>query len=512
MPLVLQMPESNHSRDADVRLETLLGQLAQRDPSAKAWHEAITKLNAFEVDAAAALASQAIGNGLDHGLIEYALGCINTAAILNGIKGPGIEAMATRAADSGHPEFAFNAGNYVIARAATPNDFRQAELFYQLAAEQSKDDATRAAAMVNRAAIIRDGSVTGQPDFPAALALYEQAADLGLMAAMFNAGNVSLWLVDQGQAQHAEGAAKWFEKAIGTVDEGIPCVDQITEEVRMSLYASARLRLAELHARDLLPDASFTRCRTLLEPYLGKDPHAQWALNIAHETLMCKSVVEPASTAGGNWKSVLELMQWKVLSINPFDHGEVRGVSTKGDLLVIEAGLGSTMTLIVMDCFVHPQHESFSVMVDLAYGHVDELGHPCFITGNKGYFANFVDTDFSLLFHLVGDEFTSVPVWPGATCSEVLALSLLPEADRFTDAAADVRNCIPILVNALDEGHALDGDGLPMALWLAAGPSLRFPILSGKEPERIGLNISQSEQELDELLKAQRRERIGVAH
>ncbi|MGF6282126.1 TPR repeat protein [Pseudomonas frederiksbergensis] len=484
--------------------------MARLDPNAKAWHEAILRLNAFDVEGAATLASAAIGNGLDARLVEYALGSINAVAVLNGIKGPGMEAMATRAADTGHPEFAFNAGNYVIARAATPDDFRRAEGYYKLAAKESKDDATRAAAMVNHAAIVRDGSVTGLPDFAAALTLYEQAANLGSMAGMFNAGNVSLWLVDQGHKQYAYRAAQWFEKAIEVVEKGSASAEQISDEVRMPLYGSARLRLAEMHARELLANASFTTCRSLVEPYLGKDPHAQWALNIAHETQMCKTAVVPATTAGGNWKSVLELMQWNVQSITPFDHGVVRGVSTKGDLLIIEARPGSTMTLIVMDCFVHPQHESFSVMVDLAYGHHDELGHPCFITGNKGYFANVGETDYSLLFHIVGDAFTSVPIWPGATCSEVLALSALPEADRFTDAAADVRNCIPILVNALGEGQALDGDGLPVALWLGAGPSLRFPILSGKEPGRIGLTVSQSEQELDELLNAQRQERIGI--
>lgn len=492
-----------------MQLEDLLGQLAQHNPAAKAWHEALVKLNAFEVEGAAVLANTAIGNGLDNGLVEYALSSINAVAVLNGIRGPAIEAMTIRAADSGFPELAFNAGNYLISHATTPEVFRQAEHYYRLAAEQSKDNATRAAAMVNHAAIVRDGSVSGHPDLVAALALYEQAANLGLMAAMFNAGNVSLWLVDQGHMQYADSAVKWFDKAIGTVEAGIPSSDQISDEVRMDLYASARLRLAEMHARELFPDASFTTCRTLLEPYLGKDPHAQWVLNTALEIQMCKSVVNPARTAGGNWKSVLGLMRWNVLSITPFDHGMVRGVAAKGDLLTIEAEPGSTMTLIVMDNFVHPQHESFSVMVDLAYGYFDELGHPCFITGSKGYFANVADTDYSLLFHIAGDEFTSVPVWPGATCSEVLALSVLPETNRFTDTAADVRNCIPILVNALDEGQALMGEGLPVALWLGAGPSLRLPILSGKEPGRIGLIISQSAQEIDDLLNAQRQDRLA---
>lgn len=506
----MPMHDAKRSRKGDEQLEELLSQLARRDPAAKAWHEALIKLNAFEVESAAELASTSIGNGLDNGLVEYALSSINAVAVLNGVRGPGIEAMTIRAADSGFTELAFNAGNYLIVRATEPDDFRQAEHYYQLAAEHSKDDATRAAAMVNRAAILRDGSVSGQPDLPAALALYEQAAGLGLMAAMFNAGNVSLWLVDQGHMQYADGAVKWFEKSIAIVEAGLPSVDQISDAVRMNLYTSSRLRLAEMHARDMLPGASFNTCRTLLEPYLGKDPHAQWTLNIAHETQMCKAVVQPASRAGGNWKSVLELMGWNVLSITPFDHGIVRGVAAKGDLLVIEAGPGSTMTLIVMDCFVHPQHESFAVMVDLAYGHLDELGHPCFITGTKGYFASVTDRNFSLLFHIVSADFTSVPIWPGASCSDVLTLSAQPEAERFIDAAADARNCIPILVNALDEGRTLAGDGLPAALWLGCGPSLRLPILSGMEPGRIGLQVSQSVKELEEIIEAQRRERIGL--
>jgi hypothetical protein len=58
----------------------------------------------------------------------------------------------------------------------------------------------------------------------------------------------------------------------------------------------------------------------------------------------------------------------------------------------------------------------------------------------------------------------------------------------------------------------LGGDGLPVALWLGAGPSLRLPILSGKEPGRIGLIISQSAQEIDDLLNAQRQDRIGFAN
>ncbi|MGE8066172.1 hypothetical protein [Pseudomonas sp. NPDC089569] len=76
-------------------------------------------------------------------------------------------------------------------------------------------------------------------------------------------------------------------------------------------------------------------------------------------------------------------MQWDVLSITPFDYGVVRGVSAEGDLLVLEAEPGFTMTLIVLDCFVHPQHESFSLMVDLASGHLDEVGHPCIINTQR---------------------------------------------------------------------------------------------------------------------------------
>jgi hypothetical protein len=166
------------------------------------------------------------------------------------------------------------------------------------------------------------------------------------------------------------------------------------------------------------------------------------------------------------------------------------------------------MTLIVMDCFVQTEFESFSVMIDLAYGHYEQLGHPCFIVSRKGYFTTVEGSNYSVLFHIDGNDFTTVPIWPGATCSEILALIQLGEAERFVEATPDNENCIPILVNALSEGLELTGDGLPDALWIGAGDNLCFPILSSKEPGRLGVMVALSEAELDEAFEEHRQARL----
>lgn len=503
------MDHSDQTLDHNIRLEQTIGQLAQHDPKAKPWHEALVRLNSFDVDGAAALASQIITNGSDPRLVESVISAIASVAVRNQRYGPGFEAMSMRAADSGYPDHAYNAGNALSDRAASPSDYSLAERYYRQAYTETKDDGVRASSIANCAAITRDGSITGQPDWPGAVELYEKAAALGLVAGMFNAGNVCMWLVDQRQLAYAPRAAEWFKKTIAYVESGKSSVDPGGETDRTAVYESARIRLAEVYARGLVLEGDFDVCKMLLAPYLESSPHARWCYSTAFQKVMGEKKAKPSETAGGNWASVMKMMEWNVLSSTPFDYGKLRGVETKGDLLAIEAELGTSMTLIVMDCFVQTEFESFSVMIDLAYGHYEQLGHPCFIASRKGYFTTVEGNSYSVLFHIDGSEFTSVPIWPGATCAEILALVQLSEAERFVEATPDTENCIPILVNALSEGLELTGDGLPDALWIGAGENLCFPILSSKEPARLGVKVSCSEAELDEKFEAHRQARLA---
>lgn len=491
------MTHSDHSRQLDKQLEQLLGQLAQRDPKATPWHEALVKLIAYDVNGAAAIATKTFGNGLDHKLVDAIVSAISRVAVLNGIQGPAIEAMTIAAADAGVQDMAYNAGNYISDRAKKPADFKLAEKYYLKAYDDSSTASVRASAISNCAAIIREGEITGTQDWPAAVALYEKAAALDLLAGAFNAGNVSMWLVNTGHKDYAERAVKWFETVIDHVEQGKESVDLGGEEERLQLRRSASLALAELHARDLVPGASYQACKSLVAPYLETEPHARWCLSLATRTVMGKAKLKPSPTAGGNWKSVLEMMQWKVVSSTPFDYGDARGVSTKGDLLVVEACHGNAMTLVVMDTFVHPGIEAFSVMVDLACAHFEKLGWPCYIVGSKAFITEVNGYPYSILFRMAGDQFSTVPIWPGATCDDVLALGDMPEANRFAEEAIDADNTIPRFVNALDEGLELNGDGCPLAIWLRAGQNLRLPILSSKEPRRVGLIMTHTEAELE---------------
>lgn len=487
----------DQSRTLDTQLEQVLGQLAQRDAKAQPWHEALVKLNAFDVNGAATIAAKTIGNGLDKNLVESALATISRAAVRKGLQGAGIEAMTMKAADNGFHDMAFNAGNYAYDRATNPADFRLAEKYYLQAYEKSETDSVRAAAICNCAAIIREGDITGQKDWPAAVELYEKAAALDLLAGAFNAGNVSMWLANSEHKSYAVRAAKWFELVIDVVKHGKLSVDLGGEEERATLLKNSSMALAEIHARDLVPGASIVACQALLSPYIGIEPHAQWCLNLATETWMGKAIVAPSSTAGDNWKSVLEMMRWKVQSSTSFDYGDARGVPTKGAVLVIEADQSKTMTLVVMDTFVHPGTESFSVMVDLACAHFEELGHACHIVGSKAFFTDIAGNPYSVVFRMEGDQFSTVPIWPGASCLDVLALGEKPEVERFVENTIDANNTIPRYVNALDEGIELKGDGCPPSIWVGAGQNLRLSILSSREPKRIGLQIPYSEAELE---------------
>jgi hypothetical protein len=487
----------DQSRTLDMQLEQVLGQLAQRDAKAQPWHEALVKLNSFDVNGAATIAAKTIGNGLDQNLVESALATISRAAVRKRLQGPGIEAMTMKAADTGFHDMAFNAGNYAYDRATKPADFRLAEKYYLQAYEKSETDSVRAAAICNCAAIIREGEITGQKDWPAAVELYEKAAALDLLAGAFNAGNVSMWLANTEHKSYAERAAKWFELVIDVVKHGKSSVDLGGDEERATLLQNSSMALAELHARGQVPNASLVACQSLIAPYVGTEPRALWCLNLATETWMGKVLARPSPTAGGNWRTVLEMMGWTIQTTTSFDYGDARGVPTKGELLLIDAAPGKTMTLIVMDTFVHPGTESFSVMVDLACAHFEELGHACHIVGSKAFFTDISGYAYSVIFRMEGDQFSTVPIWPGATCADVLAIGEKPEVERFVENTIDANNTIPRFVNALDESIELKGDGCPPAIWVGAGQNLRLSIMSSKEPNRVGLQIPYSEAELE---------------
>lgn len=494
-----------HNRETEAHYLKMLEELTELEaitqPHAKHWHQAVRLLNAMDIDGAALEASQACGPGLleDH-LADFVLDAISNQAVLNNICGPGIEAMWTRAAEFGRHDLAYNAGNRLMDSAQTPAQYKLAARYYQRAIQNTPNVSVRASAITNYAGIIRDGLITGHKDWLGAVALYEQAAELRLLTAMYNAGNVLLWLVEAGEHHYADRAAEWFRKVIEYVATGQPTVDIGGEALRGDMAMRANLRLASMLVFRFIKGADPEAAIDVVAPYLAINDYAKWLVKKVYEARLSSSYVQPGHSAAENWAAILQLNGWMLKSSTPFDNGIIGGVQAKGHVLDFQQEEGESLALVVIDAFTHPQFDALEVLQMLGSGLSTEMNCPIFMAGSKGFFIDVDGQNFSILHAVVADEFSLVPIWPGMTISDILQALADPESARFSDSRTDECNCIPILVNALDEGLHLDGKGIPCAIWLGSENELRFPILRAVEPQRQGLRISLSRNELQSAL------------
>ena len=494
-----------HNRETEALYLQMLEELTELEasvnPQAQLWHQAVKLLNAMDIDLAALKAAQACGPGLlDDHLADFVLNAISDQAVVNNISGPGIEAMWTRAAEFGRHDLAYNAANKLMDSAQTPSQYKLAARYYQRAIQNTPNVSVKASAITNYACIIRDGLITGHKDWLGAVALYEQAAQLQLLTAMYNAGNVLLWLVEGGEHHYADRAAEWFKKVIEYVATGQPTVDIGGEDLRRDMAMRANLRLASMVVFRFIKGADPEAAIGVVAPYLATNDYARWLVKKVYEYRLISSYVEPGHSAADNWAAILQLNGWLLKSSTPFDNGIIGGVEAKGHVLEFQQEEGESLTLVVIDAFTHPQFDALEVLKMLGSGLSTEMNCPIFMAGSKGFFVDVDGQNFSILHAAVADEFSLVPIWPGMSISDVLHALGEPVNRRFSDSRTDECNCIPILVNALDEGLHLDGKGIPCAIWLGSENELRFPILRAVEPQRQGLKISLSRKELQSAL------------
>lgn len=470
------------------RLEALV------DPSIEPWLEAAKLLSGFDIEGAALKASQACGPGLsDNFLQKMILDQISDIAVMNGIKGPGIESMWASAAEFGYYIMAYNAANEIYQNAKSIDDYKLASRYYHIAFEKVKSPRILASAITNYAAIIRDGNITGKKDFLGAIELYEKAAEMGLVNAMFNAGNVLLWLVEAGQTTYAERAEKWFLRIIDVVESGTESVDLGGEEERRGTLRRAHLRLASMHLHDQLKHASRDAFDQIIAKYPGDD-YAEWLVKSSHQKRLSHATLVPGANAGENWASVLQLNGWTVKSCKLFKLGNITGHSLE---ISCDSAIDGTMFMMVFDHFTHNEIDPDLDAFYIALEHSELNDIPVFFAGTKGFFISVQNEMYSVIHVANNGKEVLVPIWAGATSSEVFDLVFQPPESRFVSGREDPNNCIPRLINALDEGITLDGTGLPNAIWIGADDVLCFPIHRADEPDRHGLTITHSIQDLE---------------
>jgi TPR repeat protein len=478
-----------------VEASLLMLEIASRSNSAlDPWCKALVALKGGDVEAASEIASKAFNNGASLAERESVIDMINMVAFENDRHGHWFETLLIQAAESGLGTSAYNVGNLITGRASSPADHALASRYYTLAAKIATDPKTKASALVNSCVPIRDGFITGKPDWIRAVEIYEEAAELNLAVGMFNAANVSCWLKDKGNFAYAARAVKWLTKLISGVEAGATFVDIGGDAEVREVYSMAKVRLAELHAMDqvervdvdlILEVAAAERCKH----------RAAWLKGHAIEHRLRKTELEAKPAAWENWLSVLTVLGWELESEpNPLNLGPGSGDSR---LLKFKREKGAPLALAVVDREEIESNDGVYRLTVLASSMRDELDGPCLAIGSKGLFISMTtpegDKSYTVLMSATDDGMLDlVPIWPGATTDDVADL-MEEDGLKYFDHNADQGNTIAILANALGTGRKIDGEHFPAAIYVNVGSFFNTPVFTVEQGVKLGSKSAPAE-------------------
>lgn len=459
---------------------------ARSDVSVAPWVDALRHLKRGDVESASEIAARTYGSDASLEVRREVIDTISMVAVEKGEHGHWYESLLLLAAEGGLSHCAYNVGNLISQRASTPAEHALAHRYYTQAAKNATDPATKASALVNSCEPIRDGLFTGKPDWEKAVEIYERAAELNLAVGMFNAGNVSCWLKDEGQYAFATRAVKWFTRLIQAVDEGRSFVDIGGDSEVLPAYRSAKSRLAELHAMNQVEvvDVDFILSAALDDP----DPQrGAWLRNRGYDHRLRSTPLQAKPAAWENWLSVLTTMGWELdstpveLNLGP-DTGDSR-------LLSFKRTSGAPLLLAVVDLDELESNGGVYRLAELANDIQTPQTGPCLAIGAKGLFVQVNTADsynsYSVLVSTYADKISFIPIWPGATPDAVAKL-VEGDAPLYTEENADRGNTIPIMINALGAGESLRGNSFPVAIYVNVGGAINSPVFSVEQ----GLSLS----------------------
>ncbi len=478
-------------------IEGALLALAHRSRSTPAlgvWRDALLRLQDSGVEAAAEVAAKAFNNGASLEDREIVIDVISRVAIENQTHDHWYETLLLQAAEGGLSRCAYNVGNLITQRASTPADHALANRYFTQAAKHSTDPATKASALVNSCVPIRDGLVTGKPDWKRAVEIYEEAANLNLAVGMFNAANVSCWLKDQGEFAYAARAVQWLNKLIARVDAGESFVDIGGDLEVREIYLRAKSRLAELHALDQVEvvDVDFILESADVEPHPAR---AAWLRNRGYEHRLRKSAVTAKPAAWANWLSVLTLLGWELAC----DPAPLKLGPNTGDsrLLKFKRDQGAPLALAVVDLAEIESNDGVYRLHELARDLQKEHDGPCLAIGAKGLFVSLStpegDRSYTVCMTCSDDHSLDLaPIWPGATADDVAA-QMARKENKYNEHNTDNGNTIAILVNALETGRTVEGDSFPAAIYVNVGSVFNTPVFTVEQAIALGSQSSRAE-------------------
>ena len=448
------------------------------------------------VDRAAKCVIDALTSTLERDLVNAMVSVVNNLAYEADQYPPSMQAMLCKATDVGFHEFAYNAANQVMNNATTVKGFQEAERYFKLAMAYEANPQVQAAAHVNYCPIIRDGLISGTPDWPAAVEIYEKAAKMGLVKAMFNAGNVSSWLANQGDRAFGARAAYWFNYALEVQASRKPTLDMESPKELEEVYDTCMVALSALHI-----DAQFDEAQ--LEVGIGwarkaaskGNSQALHNLGIGYGRRLETLKAKPKKKPGANWCAVLSQMDWKFKKDLSTHDVSVTSHETKPQVTTVDRVSvmlcdGSTLPLFVTHEPCLPLFQGIDLLCGIAATLAGPHPEGFFLLGRKGLFAEGDGLRHMPIYVYQNGEFSLQPL--SITSSPDLLLKHASEKVDFFDQRFGNGNCmIPIAVNALDEGFVVADDADYGKPWVGVGGPWRMPFLDESQLGKLGIILDR---------------------
>lgn len=447
--------------------------------------EFLSAEEAGDIDLAAKYAARALaGPEMPRELVDAMVGRIHNRAVTENYFSPAVESLLCKAADKGLHVYAYTAANIVRDGAKGVQAYRRAERYYKLALNCTEDPARQAAAHVNYGRMVRDGLISGTPDLPAAIELFEAAARMGLVKGMFHAGESSSRLAQQGDRAYGARAIYWFQKAMETRDRNVRTLDYESKvELEGQVYENCMFELSALNIDSMYDGADVEEgirwARKLAERGSAR---ARRNLQIAYMRRLTDMTTKPAKSPGGNWKAVLSQMDWQFkgklrtitvqVACPPFDEDE----PMKVDALMVSLRTGNQIPLFVVHDACLPSQDGFKVLSAVAQ--VLQKDHPegYFLLSRKALFTEQHGMSYSPIHVMLDGRISQQALLVGCLPDDVLQRA--KDGVEFLDKRFGNDNCIlPIAVNTLDEGYVVATDAVLDLPWVGVGEPWCMPFI-----------------------------------
>jgi hypothetical protein len=435
------------------------------------------------VDRAAKCVIEALSTKMERELVESLVSVVNNMAHEEDSYPPSLATMLRKATDAGFHEFAYNAANQIFEAAKSIKQYREAEAYFKIAMAFKENPALQAAAYVNYCPIVRDGLISGKPDWPAAVEIYETAARMGLVKAMFNAGTVCGWLADKGHEAYGARAAYWYNHALEHRASRKPSLDmESLQELEESEYARCMVALSALNIDARFAGADLEEgIRWAREMASRGDHHALNNLGIGRIRRLVRLVAKPQNSPGANWRTVLVQLDWRfkgeveTRAISLGKEGR-RRIELRVDHVLVEMADGSTMPLFVTHDACLPCDDGFELLSIIAQ--TLEKQHPTgfFLLPRKALFVELKGRSCTPIYAMHKGRLRAQALW--ASGSPDLVLQHAQEGIEFPDERFSNWTCmVPIAVNALDEGFVVAAETKFEQPYVSVGEPWRMPFV-----------------------------------